>query len=35
MLFPSETNLERMQNRRMLESLAEQGDQHELRRHAN
>jgi hypothetical protein len=32
MLFPSETNLERMQNRRMLESLAEQGDCHELPR---
>jgi hypothetical protein len=32
MLYPSETNLERMQNRRMLESLAEQGDVHELPR---
>ena len=29
MLFPSDSNLERMQNRRMLESLAEQGDVHE------
>jgi regulator of RNase E activity RraB len=29
MLFPSDANLERMQNRRMLESLAEQGDAHE------
>jgi hypothetical protein len=32
MLFPSETNLERMQNRRVLESLAEQGDDHEVPR---
>lgn len=32
MLFPSAANLERMQNRRMLESLAEQGDVHELPR---
>ena len=32
MLYPSETNLERMQNRRMLESLAEQGDEHEVPR---
>jgi regulator of RNase E activity RraB len=31
-LYPSDTNLERMQNRRMLESLAEQGDVHELPR---
>ena len=31
-LYPSETNLERMQNRRMLESLAEQGDSHEVPR---
>jgi hypothetical protein len=32
MLYPSETNLERMQNRRLLEALAEQGDVHELPR---
>jgi hypothetical protein len=32
MLFPSESNLERMQNRRLLESLAEQGDMHEVPR---
>jgi regulator of RNase E activity RraB len=32
MLFPSETNLERMQNRRLLEELAEQGDAHEVPR---
>ena len=32
MLFPSDTNLERMQNRRMLENLAQQGDVHELPR---
>lgn len=32
MLFPSESNLERMQNRRMLESLAQQGDVHEVPR---
>ena len=32
MLFPSAANLERMQNRRMLESLAQQGDVHELPR---
>ncbi|MEO8017775.1 MAG: DUF695 domain-containing protein [Pseudomonadota bacterium] len=32
MLFPSETNLERMQNRRLLEELAEQGDSHEVPR---
>ena len=31
-LYPSETNLERMQNRRMLESLAKQGDAHEVPR---
>jgi hypothetical protein len=31
-LYPSETNLERMQNRRILESLAEQGDAHETPR---
>ena len=31
-LYPSETNLERMQNRRMLEALAEQGDVHEVPR---
>lgn len=31
-LYPSETNLERMQNRRMLEALAAQGDAHELPR---
>lgn len=31
-LYPSETNLERMQNRRMLESLAEKGDAHEVPR---
>jgi hypothetical protein len=32
MLYPSDTNLERMQNRRLLEALAEQGDAHELPR---
>jgi hypothetical protein len=32
MLFPSESNLERMQNRRLLESLAQQGDVHEVPR---
>lgn len=32
MLYPSETNLERMQNRRVLEVLAEQGDSHEIPR---
>ena len=32
MLFPSDTNLERMQNRRLLESLAEQGDAHQVPR---
>jgi regulator of RNase E activity RraB len=32
MLFPSETNLERMQNRRLLEALAEEGDVHEVPR---
>jgi len=32
MLFPSTSNLERMQNRRMLENLAQQGDVHELPR---
>jgi hypothetical protein len=32
MLFPSDTNLERMQNRRLLESLAEQGDAHAVPR---
>jgi len=32
MLFPSESNLERMQNRRLLESLAQQGDAHEVPR---
>jgi hypothetical protein len=32
MLFPSETNLERMQNRRLLEALAEGGDVHEAPR---
>jgi len=32
MLYPSETNLERMQNRRVLEALAEQGDAHEIPR---
>lgn len=31
-LYPSDTNLERMQNRRMLESLAEQGDVHDVPR---
>ena len=31
-LYPSETNLERMRNRRMLEALAEQGDAHEVPR---
>jgi hypothetical protein len=32
MLFPSHSNLERMQNRRMLEGLAQQGDVHEVPR---
>jgi regulator of RNase E activity RraB len=32
LLYPSESNLERMQNRRLLEALAEQGDVHELPR---
>jgi len=32
MLYPSETNLERMQNRRVLEALAEEGDAHEIPR---
>jgi hypothetical protein len=32
MLYPSETNLERMQNRRVLEALAEEGDAHEVPR---
>jgi hypothetical protein len=32
MLFPSESNLERMQNRRVLEDLAQQGDVHEVAR---
>jgi hypothetical protein len=32
MLYPSDTNLERMQNRRLLEALREQGDVHELPR---
>ena len=32
MLYPSETNLERMQNRRMLEQLAKEGDSHEIPR---
>ncbi len=32
MLYPSDSNLERMQNRRLLEALAEQGDVHELPR---
>jgi hypothetical protein len=32
LLYPSETNLERMQNRRLLEALAEQGDVHEVPR---
>jgi hypothetical protein len=32
MLFPSESNLERMQNRRVLEGLAQQGDVHEVPR---
>jgi hypothetical protein len=31
-LYPSETNLERMHNRRLLESLAKQGDSHEVPR---
>ena len=31
-LYPSETNLERMQNRRLLEALAKQGDAHEVPR---
>ena len=30
LLYPSDTNLERMQNRRLLEALAEQGDVHEV-----
>jgi len=32
MLFPSESNLERMQNRRVLEDLAQQGDVHDVPR---
>jgi hypothetical protein len=32
LLYPSQSNLERMQNRRLLEALAEQGDVHELPR---
>jgi hypothetical protein len=32
MLYPSDTNLERMRNRRMLEALAEQGDSHAVPR---
>jgi hypothetical protein len=32
LLYPSESNLERMQNRRLLEALAEQGDVHEAPR---
>jgi hypothetical protein len=32
LLYPSESNLERMQNRRLLEALAEQGDIHEAPR---
>lgn len=32
MLYPSDTNLERMQNRRLLEALAEQGDAHDMPR---
>ena len=32
LLYPSESNLERMQNRRLLEALAEQGDVHEVPR---
>jgi len=32
MLYPSETNLERMKNRRVLEALAEQGDSHTIPR---
>jgi regulator of RNase E activity RraB len=32
LLYPSESNLERMQNRRLLEALAEQGDVHEVAR---
>ncbi len=32
MLYPSESNLERMQNRRLLEALAEQGDSHAIPR---
>jgi hypothetical protein len=32
MLYPSDTNLERMRNRRLLEELAGQGDVHELPR---
>jgi len=31
-LYPSETNLERMHNRRLLEALAKQGDAHEVPR---
>jgi regulator of RNase E activity RraB len=31
-LYPSDSNLERMQNRQLLEQLAEQGDDHELPR---
>lgn len=31
-MYPSHSNLERMQNRRLLEDLAEQGDDHELPR---
>ena len=32
LLYPSQSNLERMQNRRLLEALASQGDVHELPR---
>ena len=32
LLYPSQSNLERMQNRRLLEALAEQGDVHEVPR---
>jgi len=32
LLYPSDSNLERMQNRRLLEALAEQGDVHEVAR---
>ena len=32
LLYPSQSNLERMQNRRLLEALAEEGDVHELPR---